>query len=222
MKYRAVIVGASGLVGHHLLELLLQNDSFVEIRSFSRKKIGVSHPKLQQFEVDFEQFDQYSELFQGDVAFCCVGTTIKIAGSKEKFRSVDYEIPCKMAQMAVKNRIGSFIVISSLGASSKSSNFYLKTKGQMQDFIGGLDISRKVFIHPSLLLGERPEYRTGERIGEIVLRALGFLLIGSLKKYKAIHATEVAKAMVMISLDLNMKGIIQSDKLKKLAYGYKA
>lgn len=217
MKNSAVIVGASGLVGNHLLEILLKNEQFEEIRIFSRKKVNVESPKLIQFEIDFERLTDYYEQFKGNIMFCCVGTTIKKAGSKEKFISVDFEIPCKLAQLAEQNHFESFIVISSLGANPDSTNFYLKTKGQMQQFVDNLSIPRKVYIQPSLLLGKRSEFRFGEHFGEIVLRIFGFLLIGKLRKYRSIHAINVAQAMVNISLDNKSQGIVQSDLLEMIA-----
>lgn len=217
MKNRAVIVGASGLVGSHLLELLLQNDHFEEIRSFSRKKLDITHPKLLQFEIDFERLTDYSEQFSGNILFCCVGTTIKKAGSKEKFQRIDYEIPVRLAQIAAQNHFDTLIVISSLGANHDSSNFYLKTKGKMQQSVENQNIPRKIFIQPSLLLGERTEFRFGERSGEIVLRIFGFLLIGGLRKYRAIHAGDVAQAMINISLDNKIHGVVPSDLLERLA-----
>jgi uncharacterized protein YbjT (DUF2867 family) len=217
MKTKAVIVGASGLVGSHLLDLLLQNNQFDEIRCFSRKKLPIKHQKLIQFEIDFQQPGQIMDDFTGDVVFCCVGTTIKNAGSKEKFRSVDYEIPCELAKLAENKLFKSFVVISSLGADPESTNFYLKTKGQMQQCIEMLKIPQKVFIQPSLLLGKRPEFRFGERIGEIVMRSFGFLLIGKLRKYRAIRAEIVALSMIKIALDNKFTGPISSDLLVKIA-----
>jgi uncharacterized protein YbjT (DUF2867 family) len=217
MKNRAVIVGASGLVGSHLLELLLKNDLFEEIRSFSRKKLNIIHPRLLQFEINFDSLNDYSDLFSGNIMFCCIGTTIKKAGSKQNFQHIDYEIPVRLAQIAAQNHFDTFVVISSLGANSNSSNFYLKTKGKMQQFVENQNIPRKIFIQPSLLLGKRVEFRFGERFGEIALRTFGFLLIGRMRKYRAIRARNVAQAMVNISLDNNIFGVIPSDTIEKIA-----
>lgn len=217
MKHSAVIIGASGLVGGHLIRLLLQNEQFTEIRSFGRTNLPITHSKLIQYEVDFEYFDNQANKCNGDVFYCCIGTTIRKAGSQDAFRKIDFEIPLTFAKIAEKKNAQTIVVVSSLGANAKSSNFYLRTKGAMENAIEATSIPKKVFVQPSLLLGKRPEFRFSEKMGEIVLRSIGYFFFGRMKKYKAIKAETVAIAMINSTLDPQYKGKIESDSLVKMA-----
>ena len=149
--------------------------------------------------------------------FCCLGTTIAAAGSKEAFRKIDFDLPVKIAEEASKNNIFSFLIISSLGADTKSSNFYYKTKGEMEKTIQKFSFRKISILRPSMLLGGRKEFRLGEIIGKELMRALSFVFVGSLKKYKAIHAQNVAKAMVEIANNDFGKTIFESDEIRNIA-----
>ena len=192
----AIIIGASGLTGKALLYQLLQDDSFNRVIVFVRKELTIAHAKLTQHAIDFNNLSSYKDLIKSDVVFCCMGTTIKTAGSQEAFKKVDFTYPIQFAKLAKENNVPVFCLQSSLGADAKSNNFYLKTKGETEDAIKALNFQSFATFRPSMLLGDRTEFRLGEKIGKVVMQALSFAFIGKLKRYKAIHVKQVANAMI--------------------------
>jgi uncharacterized protein YbjT (DUF2867 family) len=192
----AIIIGASGLTGKALLYQLLQDDSFNRVIIFVRQELTIAHTKLIQHAIDFNTLNTCKDLIKGDVVFCCMGTTIKTAGSQEAFKKVDFTYPVEFAKLAKENNIPVFCLQSSLGADAKSNNFYLKTKGETEDTIRTLNFQSFATFRPSMLLGDRSEFRLGEKIGKVVMQALSFAFIGKLKRYKAIHVKQVASAMI--------------------------
>lgn len=213
----ALLIGSTGLIGRHLLELLLESDNYDNVITFVRKDNGIKHPKLRQHIVDFDQPKSYQDLIRGDDFYCTIGTTIKTAGSKEAFRKVDYQYPKQFASAAVANDVNQFLLISSLNADENSGNFYLKTKGEIQSFLKNVDFQSVSIVQPSLLLGDRKEFRFGEQAGAVLMKVFSFLLIGSLKKYKPIHGDTVAKALFSLAQQ-EKKGfaIYESDALQQL------
>lgn len=214
----ALIIGSTGLIGSHLLELLLNSADYEKVVTFARSSTEVKHPKLTQHIVDFNQPETYKDLVTGDDFFCTIGTTIKTAGSKEAFRRVDFEYPSQFATFAMQNKVKQFLVISSLGADVNSGNFYLKTKGEIQTFLKACDFNSVSVLQPSLLLGNRNEFRLGEKVGAFFMKAFSFLLMGKLKKYKPIESTTVAKALLKIA-QKNTPGfhIYESNIIQKIA-----
>lgn len=192
----AIIIGATGLTGQALLSQLLKDDFFNHVVVFVRKKIDITHNKLAQHCIDFNALDSYKDLVKGDVVFCCMGTTIKVAGSQDAFKKVDFTYPIEFAKIAKQNNINVFCLQSSLGADAKSNNFYLKVKGETEQAIQQLHFNSFASFRPSMLLGNRNEFRLGEKIGKVVMQALSFMFIGKLKRYKAIHVNQVAIAMI--------------------------
>ena len=213
----ALLIGSTGLIGRHLLELLLESDNYDNVITFVRKESGIKHPKLRQHIVDFDQPKSYQDLIKGNDFYCTIGTTINTAGSEKAFRKVDYEYPKQFASFALKNGIKQFLLISSLNANENSGNFYLKTKGKIQSFLKNADFESVSIVQPSLLLGDRKEFRFGERAGAVLMKVFSFLLIGSLKKYKPIHGDTVAKALFTLAQQ-EKKGfaIYESDALQQL------
>lgn len=211
---RACIMGATGLLGGFCLNMLLQSNHYGEIVSIVRKRSGILHPKLREMVVDFDNLSDYRNELKANHYFCCIGTTIKKAGTKEKFKKVDYEYPLKLAEIAASHEASVFSVITAMGADSNSLIFYNKVKGELQDKLKKVPIPSINVLQPSLLLGEREELRAGEKVGALLMKSTSFLMQGALKKYKAIDAVQVAKAMVSISIQEN-KGfnIYTSDKL---------
>ncbi len=210
----AIIVGATGLVGNALLIMLLSDISIKKVIVFSRRPLDLKDAKLEVVETDFDNYKPLAKYFQeADVLFCCIGTTIKVAGSKEAFRKVDFEIPVKLAELSSKNGIKSFIVISSLGADFDSRNFYLKTKGEMEQEVAKFKFVKLAFVRPSMLLGPRKEFRLGERIGQFAMTLFTPLLVGIFKKFRPIHETVVAKAMIQISNSASNQKIYESAEL---------
>ncbi|MCB0519525.1 MAG: NAD(P)H-binding protein [Saprospiraceae bacterium] len=192
----ALLFGASGLVGSHALEFLLLHPAYSKVVVFVRKPIEQEHPKLLQHVIDFDQPESWGQLVKGDDLFCCLGTTMAKAGSRAAFLKVDYSYPIQAAHFAIENKVHQFLLVSSVGADTKSPFFYSKVKGQLEESLQRLDFWSIHIFRPSILLGERNENRWGEeiagRIGKVIDRFTG----GILTKYKPIEADVVAKAMV--------------------------
>ena len=213
----ALIIGSTGLIGSELLNLLLDSNDYLKVITFVKRDTGIKHPKLTQHIINFDKPETYKDLVVGDDFFCTIGTTIKKAGSKEAFRKVDFEYPRQFAAFALQNKVKQFLTISSLGADAKSGNFYLKTKGEIQDFLKDCNFESVSVLQPSLLLGNRTEFRLGEKIGAFFMKTLSFLFLGNLKKYKPIEGKTVAKALLKIA-QTNNKGfkIYESDVIQEI------
>ena len=192
----ALIAGSSGLVGSQLLSDLLADQSIERVIILVRNPLDIRNNRLQQVVTDFERLDTIAEWFKGvDAVFCCLGTTIKKAKSKEAFKKVDYEFPLALATLSEQNNVNHFLCITAMGADVASGIFYNKVKGEVERDISKKKIPCITFFRPSLLIGNRKESRPGERIGIFIARILGFLFIGPLKNYKGIRIEKVAKAM---------------------------
>lgn len=213
----ALLVGASGLIGRSCLDILLQDSYYSRVTIFVRKLLLLQHPKLQQQLVDFDQLEYHAHLIKADHVFCCLGTTIKQAGSQDAFYKVDFTYPYNIAAIASRNGAGQFLIVTSLGASSKSGVFYNRVKGNVEEAVSGLKFSAIHIFRPSLLLGSRAEFRLGEKIAMFLFRIFGFILIGRWRKYRAIRTSVVAEAMVtMAKLDLQGKRTYESDVIQAI------
>ncbi len=202
----AIIIGASGLTGSSLTTQLLANKQFESVLLLVRKALPVQHAKLRQQVVEFDNAVHLQQYVHGDVLFCCIGTTIKIAGSQAAFTKVDYDIPVDCAKAALQNGVKKIVLISSVGANSSSSNFYLQTKGKVEDALRAMNFSTTHIFQPSFLMGDRKERRIGEKIVGVIFSGLSFLLFGGLKKYRPIHIEQLAKAMMLAGLS-DAKGL---------------
>lgn len=197
----AVVLGATGLVGRAVTEELLDRERWDEVRLLVRRPLDLENPKLKQTVVDWDNLVQYKELFEGvHAVFCCLGTTIKKAGSQEQFERVDLEYPLNAAAIAKANGVKQFLAVSSMGANAKSRNFYSRTKGRVEKGLIAIGFQGLHLFQPSLLLGQREEFRMGEQIATVAMKTLGFMMVGKAAKYRAIQSTTVAKAMVNIAL----------------------
>ncbi|MBC76663.1 MAG: hypothetical protein CME64_11670 [Halobacteriovoraceae bacterium] len=192
---KAIILGSTGLVGGHLLRLLLESESFREVVAFNRRSLGIEHAKLKEEIVDFDQIQNLD--VSADFMFCCLGTTIKKAGSKEAFRKVDLEIPLSFARNFSKTKHQGFVVISAIGANKSSPFFYNKVKGELEYELKNASLKKLAIVRPSLLLGDRTETRLGEDIGQFLSPLLKFVLPA---RYSPIKARHVACAMVDLAL----------------------
>ncbi|NUM72968.1 oxidoreductase [candidate division KSB1 bacterium] len=218
MAKTALVLGASGLVGSHCLQLLLDNAAYDKIIVWLRKPLPVQHAKLQQEIINFDQLSPYADKLKNvQEIFCCLGTTIKKAGSPEAFYKVDFTYPHEIAKLAAQNGVQQFLIVTALGANSRSSIFYNRVKGEIETALGKLPLPGLQIFRPSLLLGERQEFRLGERIGAIVFTALSFAFFGRLRRYRAIEASVVAEAMIRIAQQ-NLTGvnIFESEKIQAL------
>jgi uncharacterized protein YbjT (DUF2867 family) len=195
MAKTATLIGASGLIGSHLLQLLLDDPDFDTVKILVRRKLQTTHQKLEQKIVDFNDSDSLLvAMDNSDAVFCTVGTTQKkVKGDKEAYRKVDYDIPVKAARFCKMTGCETFILVSSVGADNRAKNFYLKLKGEVEEVVKTVGIRSVYIMRPSMLIGKREEYRFGEKIITPVIKALSFLLPS---KYKPIQAEDVAKAML--------------------------
>jgi uncharacterized protein YbjT (DUF2867 family) len=192
----ALIAGASGLVGSYCLRLLLQSSRYAKVIAIGRNALPMQHPKLEQLVVDFNRLDNYRHSLIADDIYCCLGTTIKQAGSKENFYQVDFTFVRKLAVITAANFASQFLVVTALGANPASPIFYNRVKGQLEEAIKPLPFLAVHIFQPSLLLGPRNQKRMGEQTAQLLLPRLSFLLWGPLKKYRPVHAEMVARAML--------------------------
>ena len=197
------LFGSTGLVGSKLLSFLENEDQISSIRNVVRKSLNLSNPKVQEYVCNNEILP--SEVFQVETLFCCLGTTIKKAGTQEAFRAVDYQLPLLLAKQFKSLGGQHFIVISAQGADEKSKIFYNRVKGEMERELITLKLPKLTIVRPSLLLGDRKESRPGEAIGRFISPLLIPLMPGPLKKYRPITDLEVAKAMKEIALNRDPK-----------------
>lgn len=194
---KVLIAGASGLVGAEVLKALQTIPSIEKIVVLVRKTLENTNPLVQQVQVDFDNLASSSDCFKDiDTVFCCLGTTIKIAKTKDAFRKVDYEYPMAIALLSVQQNVKNFLCITAMGADPSSSVFYSRVKGEVERDISKCQIPSISFFRPSLLIGERKESRPAEKAGILFAKALSFLFIGPLKNYKGITVQKVAKAMI--------------------------
>lgn len=200
----ALIIGATGLIGSHLTKKILSHPSYSTIKVLVRKPLDLQHPKLEQIIIDFDNFDK--SLAVADDIFCCLGTTMKQAGSKEAFYKVDFTYPLEIAKAALKNGAKQYLIVTAMGADETSMVYYNRVKGEIEKALTDLHYPTLLIFRPSLLLGERKESRSGEGIATVIMKTFNFLIPN---KYKAIKGETVANAM----LDLAQKGIKGKDIL---------
>ncbi|OCA85627.1 hypothetical protein A8F94_12155 [Bacillus sp. FJAT-27225] len=217
MKKSALILGATGLVGRKLVHVLASMEEYSELRLLLRRPGGFTSPKVKEYVIDMDQMDIHKEIFEVDDLFCCLGTTIKKAGSQEAFRKVDYSYPVQAAKLGLEKGAKQFLVISSMGASKDSRFFYSRVKGELEETLSEFPYETTSIFRPSLLLGEREEFRVGEKIAEWITRPFSAILSGKLVKYAPVQGHIVAKAMAKTALETN-RGlqVIESDQIVRL------
>ncbi len=204
---KALIVGATGLIGGYCLENLCDNPKYSEVTAIVRKPILKTHRKLKVVLSNFDSLEHDLPNVQAHDVFCCLGTTIKKAGSQDAFRKIDFSLVITVAELMRKQGSDQFLVISSMGADSESKVFYNRTKGEMEEALKEIGYPCIRIIRPSLLLGKRDEFRFGEKIGVILTPVLKPFLIGSLKKYTPIEAESVARFMVKVASEEPVSGV---------------
>lgn len=195
MGKRALVMGGSGLVGSQLLRQLAADPEYEHITALVRKPLETELPKTEQVVTDWSKLHEMKEWFAVDAVYCCLGTTIKTAGSKEAFRQVDLVYPLIAAELAMGAGARQYAVISSTGADAGSRLFYTRTKGELEQALQKLGFPSLHIVRPSLLMGERREHRTGEKAATVISRMLPFIWSGPLSKYKPVEASVVAGAM---------------------------
>jgi len=196
----AWIAGATGLVGRALLERLLARPEVKQVTAIVRRPTGRTHAKLRELVVDFDHLETSLAGRSATHVFCCLGTTIGAAGSQEVFRRVDHDYPLALGRAALKGGARKVLVVTAMGANSKSRIFYNRVKGDLEQDLRALGLPELHLLRPSLLLGERTERRSGERLAMILAAPMKALLVGPLRKYRPIAASDVAEAMLKIGL----------------------
>lgn len=193
----AIIAGSTGLVGGHLLQFLLNDSRYSKIVSLVRKKQNISHPKLEQIVFDFDDEKAYQALPEAEAIYCTLGTTIKKAGGKDNFIKVDHEYPLKLAKHGKEKGVKLFSIVTAIGSDADSIVFYNKVKGTVERDITALKFNTLHIFQPSLLVGNRQEFRAGEKAAEFFMNVFNPLFTGNLRKYRSIKAEDVAKAMIV-------------------------
>jgi uncharacterized protein YbjT (DUF2867 family) len=191
---KAIIFGVTGLTGKTILKQIANDARYEKIYIVSRRPTGFIHPKAEEFIFNFSDFSQLPTL-NADHVFSCMGTTIKKAGSKQAQQVIDRDYPIEIAKYAANIEAKKLLTVSSVGADINSGNFYLKTKGEMEEGVKK-NFPSAVFVRPSFLIGDREESRIGEKIGIGVFKVINPLLFGSLSKYKGVDIEKLAKAMI--------------------------
>ena len=217
-KMKAIILGGTGLVGSEVLKQLCDSNAFSKVVSLHRRKVDMIDEKLDQHVIDFEVPKTYSEYLEGNVLFSCLGTTIKTAGSQEQQYKVDVSYPLNIAKHSSTKGIKDYVLISSTGANINSRLFYPRIKAELEEAVKELDFERVIIFRPSVLAGNRQEYRYGEKFAIGIMNALKW--IPGIKRYRPIQAEILAKAMIK-SLKVSPPGITiyELDEIFSLVYG---
>ena len=208
-----VLVGATGLVGAECLRLLLADAGVAHVVVLARRPLvdAPASPKLAAHVVDFDHLQAHADLLAADQLVCALGTTIGQAGSKERFRAVDHGIPLALAKLAAERGVRHYLLVSALGADASSRVFYNQVKGELEDALSALPLRSLSIVRPSLLLGERREFR----LGEVIAKRVAFLVPG---KYAPIHARDVATALVRLAAeDAAGRRVVESAEMRAWA-----
>jgi uncharacterized protein YbjT (DUF2867 family) len=212
----AIVLGATGLTGSILVQLLLSDDRYEKVILFSRSSIGFEHPKSVEYLGDLLDASVFENHFVAETVFCCIGTTKSKTPNKDWYRNIDYGIPVRAAEMCLKNGIGSYLAVSALGANPDSSVFYNRTKGEMEAAVLKMNIPKTHILQPSLISGKRKEKRIGEWLFKQFMKAANLVMVGPLEKYRSIHPESIAKCLIWLDNNTHDKVRIPSIEIKKL------
>ena len=214
---KALIIGATGLIGNELVNLVSRSDYYQRIYILVRRKTGFESDKVIEILADFDNLEESLKSIQVNDVYNCLGTTMKKAGSKEEFHKIDFSYPIEIARTMRKNGSETFLNVSALGANKSSVIFYNRVKGELEEALGEVEFKSLVIFRPSLLLGDRNEKRAGEDIAKKTYKVLDKIFIGPLKKYSGIEGKTVALAMFEMA-KRNPEGltILESDEIKKV------
>jgi len=212
----ALLFGASGLVGSHLLNQLIKDTNYSKIKLFVRSVTEIIDPKVEIIKTDFNNLQNHKEDVKGDDCFFCIGTTKQNSSDKDEYRRVELDIPKEIAKIAKLNLVNSFIFVSAIYANHNSSGDYVRFKGLVEEELKRLNFPKLALMRPSFLMGDRKEKRVGEKIGIFVFKLLSPLLLGPLKKMRPIHSETVAKAMIRAANENLEKNIFESNEIDEL------
>lgn len=192
----ALLAGGTGLIGGHLLQLLVDDVTYSKVKCLTRNTLPIRHDKIEVIKSDGTNLSEITSLLKADDVFCCLGTTIKKAKTKAAFRKIDFDYPLHLAQQCKETGATQFLLVSALGANPTTSVFYNKTKGEVEEAIAAVGFEAYHVFRPSLLLGSRKEERSGEDAAKIFFKLFGFFVPS---KYKVIDALKVARAMISMA-----------------------
>lgn len=199
--HTALIVGATGLVGKHLLDHMLTKTYYSKIKILSRRALEIDDPRVEVIVIpDFAEMNSISEQLQAEDYYCVLGTTIKLAGSKENFKKVDLDYPLMLAEIAQKSpEFRQYLVVTAAGSNADSPLFYNQVKGQLEEGLKQLHLRGLKIFRPSLLLGERRDFRLAEEFAKAISKIFSFFMVGLKRRLWSINASDVAKAMHIVA-----------------------
>ena len=212
----ALLFGSTGLIGGHLLNILIQNNDYDKIKIFVRSEPEIKESKIEIIKANFNDLKKHIEDIKGDDCFFCIGTTKKNSPDKNEYKRIERDMPVEIAKIAKANSVNSFIYVSSGFADPKNSGAYLRYKGEVEEELQKLNFSKLGIMRPSFLMGNRKEKRIGEKIGIFLFKLLSPLFLGPLKKMKPIHSKTVANAMIEVANENVQQSIFESDEIVNL------
>ena len=216
----AHVAGASGLVGSHVLRLLLEDSAYARVTVLTRRELPIVHKKLEQRVVSFDRLAQIADFPRVHDVFCCLGTTLKQAGSPEAFRKVDCTYVAELARVAVRHRASQFLVVTAVGADTRSRILYSRVKGEAEEAVRRLQFEAIQIFRPSLLVGARAESRPAERVAGLLGLLVAWAFVGPLARYRPIKAQAVARAMVRVAREAPRgTHAYEAEALRRLARG---
>ena len=213
----ALLFGSSGLIGGHLLNVLIQNNDYNKIKIFVRSELEIKESKIEIIKADFNDLKKHTEDIKGNDCFFCIGTTKKNSPDKNEYKRIERDMPVEIAEIAKANSVNSFIYVSSGFADPKNSGAYLRYKGEVEEELKKLNFSKLGIMRPSFLMGNRKEKRYGEKIGIFLFKLFSPLFLGPLKKMKPIKAEEVAQAMINVAQKDYEKIIFESNEIVEVS-----
>jgi uncharacterized protein YbjT (DUF2867 family) len=222
MSKTAIILGATGLTGGLLTELLIKDETFSKIKLISRRATGFEHPKVEDIICDVLALETIKSQFTGDVVFCCIGTTKAKTPDRDLYYKIDHGIPTAAARLAKENNIPTFMVVSSVGTSTKSPFFYVRTKGEMERDVLEIGVQNTYIMKPAFINGRPDEDRKGEKGLKTIMAVSDFLMVGPLKKYRSVMASDIAKAMAYLATSPVNHNDIKNQEIKTLSAQYES
>ena len=212
----ALIFGSSGLIGSHLLSLIIKDKNYNKVKIFVRSNSVKDNSKIEIIKTNFNNLENYKDVIVGDDCFFCIGTTRKNTPDKDEYKKIEFNLPVDVARIAKLNSVNNFIYISSLGANPNAASLYLKNKGKAEEELIKLSFSNLSILRPSILLGNRKENRVGEKIGIFAMKTVSPLFLGKMKKYKPIKVENVVKTMLQVAQKDYQKNVFESDEIVKI------
>ena len=214
----ALLFGSSGLIGGHLLNILIQNNDYNKIKIFVRSEPETIDSKIEIIKTDFNNLKKHIEDIKGDDCFFCIGTTKQNSPDKNEYKRIERDMPVEIAKIAKTNSVNSFVYVSSGFANPKNSGAYLRYKGEVEEELKRLNFTKLGIMRPSFLMGNRKEKRFGEKIGIFLFKLLSPLFLGPLKKMKPIQSEKVAHAMINVVQKDYKQTIFESNEIVEASY----